>query len=86
MKQITCITAILFLSVCLIPGAFAQTLMSDEFTGTGQDLQSFWQVKDSDKSPWELKDGLLVAEQASTRICGRRYHHTFLSSHRHGSV
>ena len=62
MKQITCIVAILILSVCLIPGVFAQTLMSDEFTGTGQDLQSFWQVKDGDKSPWELKDGLLVAE------------------------
>ena len=36
--------------------------MSDEFHGTGQDLQSFWQVKDGDKSPWELKDGVLVAE------------------------
>ena len=36
--------------------------MSDEFSGTSQDLQSFWQVKDGDKSPWELKDGLLVAE------------------------
>ena len=62
MKQITCIAAILLLSVCLIPGVFAQNLMSDEFEGTGQDLQSFWQVKDSDKSPWELKDGVLVAE------------------------
>ncbi len=62
MKQITCITTILFLSVCLIPGVFAQALMSDEFHGTGQDLQSFWQVKDGDKSPWELQDGLLVAE------------------------
>ena len=62
MKQITCIVAILILSVGLIPGVFAQTLMSDEFTGTGQNLQSFWQIKDGDKSPWELKDGLLVAE------------------------
>ena len=57
MKQITCIVTILFLSVCLIPSVFSQTLMSDEFVGTGQDLQSFWQVKDGDKSPWELKDG-----------------------------
>ena len=62
MKQITCIIGILLLSVCLIPGVFAQNLMSDEFHGTGQDLQSFWQVKDGDKSPWELKDGMLVAE------------------------
>ena len=62
MKQITCIVAILLLSVCLIPGVFAQNLMSDEFHGTGQDQQSFWQVKDGDKSPWELQDGLLVAE------------------------
>ena len=62
MKQITCIIAILLLSVCLIPGVFAQDLMSDDFHGAGQDLQSFWQVKDGDKSPWELKDGVLVAE------------------------
>lgn len=62
MKQITCIVGILLLSVCLIPGVFAQNLLSDEFHGTGQDLQSFWQVKDGDKSPWELQDGLLVAE------------------------
>lgn len=62
MKQITCIVAILLLSVCLVPGVFAQNLMSDEFHGTGQDLQSFWQVKDGDKSPWALQDGLLVAE------------------------
>ena len=36
MKQIICIIAILIFSVCLIPGVFAQTLMSDEFNGTGQ--------------------------------------------------
>lgn len=62
MKQITCLISILLLYVCLIPGVFAQTLMSDEFDGSGQNLQSFWQIKDGDKSPWELKDGLLVAE------------------------
>ena len=62
MKQITCIVAMLLLSVGLISGVFAQNLMSDEFTGTGQSLQAFWEVKDGDKSPWELKDGLLVAE------------------------
>lgn len=62
MRQITCMIAILLLFVCTVPSIFAQTLMSDEFMGTGQDLQSFWQVKDGDKSPWELKDGVLVAE------------------------
>ena len=62
MKQITCIVAILFLSACFIPGVFAQTLLSDEFAGAGQDLESFWQVKDGDKSPWELKGGMLIAE------------------------
>ena len=62
MKKITGIVGILILSVCLVPGVFAQTLLSDEFMGTGQDLQSFWQVKDGDKSPWELNDGVLVAE------------------------
>lgn len=62
MKPIAYTTAILILSLSLIPGVFAQSLMSDEFTGTGQDLQSFWNVKDGDKSPWELKDGMLVAE------------------------
>lgn len=62
MKRITCIAALLVLSVYFVPGVLAQTLQSDEFTGTGQDLQSFWQVKDGDKSPWELQDGMLVAE------------------------
>ncbi len=62
MKQITCIVGILLLGTCLIPSVFAQDLMSDEFDGTGQGLQSFWQVKDGDKSPWELKEGMLVAE------------------------
>ena len=62
MKQITCMVAILLMSLGLISGVFAQNLMSDEFTGTGQSLQAFWEVKDGDKSPWELKDGLLVAE------------------------
>ena len=62
MKQIICIVAVLLLSVGLVSGVFAQDLMSDEFDGSGQDLQSFWQVKDGDKSPWELKGGGLVAE------------------------
>ena len=62
MKQVIYIVAILFLSACFIPGVFAQTLLSDEFAGAGQDLESFWQVKDGDKSPWELKGGMLIAE------------------------
>ncbi len=62
MKQITYLSVTLIFVAFLVPGVFAQTLMSDEFEGTGQDLQSFWQVKDGDKSPWELKEGLLVAE------------------------
>ena len=62
MKHVIYIVAILFLSACFIPGVFAQTLLSDEFAGAGQDLESFWQVKDGDKSPWELKGGMLIAE------------------------
>ncbi len=38
------------------------TLQSDPFDGTGQDLQSFWQVQNGDKSSWELKDGQLVVD------------------------
>ena len=62
MKQIFCLTLTLLLAIGCVNTLFAQTLMSDEFDGTGQTLKSFWQVKDSEKSPWELKDGLLVAE------------------------
>ena len=62
MKQTFCLMLTLLLAIGCINTLFAQTLMSDEFDGTGQTLKSFWQVKDSEKSPWELKDGLLVAE------------------------
>lgn len=62
MKQTFSVMLTLVLAVGCVNGVFAQTLMSDEFDGTGQTLKSFWQVKDSEKSPWELKDGLLVAE------------------------
>ena len=62
MKQTFCVMLTLLLAIGCINTVFAQTLMSDEFDGTGQTLKSFWQVKDSEKSPWELKDGLLVAE------------------------
>ncbi|RKU25444.1 hypothetical protein C6495_18875 [Candidatus Poribacteria bacterium] len=62
MKQTFCLMLMLLLAIGCVNTLFAQTLMSDEFDGTGQTLKSFWQVKDSEKSPWELKDGLLVAE------------------------
>lgn len=62
MKQTFCVMLTLFLAIGCVNTVFAQTLMSDEFDGTGQTLKSFWQVKDGEKSPWELKDGLLVAE------------------------
>ena len=62
MKQTFCVMLTLILAIGCVNTVLAQTLMSDEFDGTGQTLKSFWQVKDSEKSPWELKDGLLVTE------------------------
>ena len=62
MKQTFCVMLTLLLAIGCVNTVLAQTLMSDEFDGTGQTLKSFWQVKDSEKSPWELKDGLLVTE------------------------
>ena len=38
------------------------TEKSDEFNGSGQSLQPFWQVRNGDKSAWELKDGQLVID------------------------
>ena len=38
------------------------TEMSDEFDGNGQVLQSFWQIRNGDKSSWGLKDGQLVVD------------------------
>ena len=38
------------------------TEMSDEFDGSGQALQSFWQVRNGEKSSWGLKDGQLVVD------------------------
>ena len=38
------------------------TEKSDEFAGNGQTLQSFWQVRNADKSQWELKDGQLLVD------------------------
>ncbi len=62
MKKTFCLILVALLAVGLANNVFAQMLMSDEFDGSGQELQSFWQVNNSDKSPWELKDGLLVTE------------------------
>ena len=40
-----------------------QTLLSsDEFNGIGQNLDTSWQVKNGDRSPWTLKDGQLVVD------------------------
>ena len=38
----------------------AQDLQSDEFNGNWQNMESFWNIKDGDKSEWEQKDGQLV--------------------------
>ena len=37
-------------------------LESDEFDGSGQTLQSFWQVRNGDKSDWELNNGQLTID------------------------
>ena len=40
-----------------------QTLLSsDEFNGSGQNLDPSWHVKNGDRSPWTLKDGQLVID------------------------
>ena len=40
-----------------------QTLLSsDEFNGSGQNLDPSWHVKNGDRSPWTLKDGQLVVD------------------------
>ncbi len=51
---------VIAIALALVPGVYAQALLSDEFTGT--DLASFWQVRNGDLSPWSLKDGWLVIE------------------------
>ena len=43
-------------------GQTLPSLQSDEFAGTGQTLQSFWQVRNADKSLWQLKDGKLLVD------------------------
>ena len=58
------IVAISLMSITLIvlfsiDSVSAQTLQSDEFDGSGQALQPFWQVNNGDKSAWELNNGQL---------------------------
>ena len=38
------------------------TLQSDTFDGTGQNLQSFWEVQNGDQGPYALSDGKLVVQ------------------------
>ena len=44
------------------PDEVGFTEMSDEFDGGGHTLQSFWQIRNADKSSWALKDGQLVID------------------------
>ena len=67
MKSITCIVLIFFLFVGIVNSLSAQMLQNDEFDSSGQHLQSFWQVQNGDKSPFELKDGHLVVEGGSNQ-------------------
>ena len=60
MKKIFCIFSIFVLSVCVVHTVSAQNLKSDEFDGSGQDIESFWKVNNGDKSEWELNDGKLT--------------------------
>ncbi len=62
MKKIVCLFFILLMSVCTVSFVSAASLQSDEFNGSGQDVSSFWNIQNGDKSNWELKDGMLVVE------------------------
>ena len=62
MKKIVCLFSILLMSVCTVSFVSAANLQSDEFNGSGQDVSSFWNIQNGDKSSWELKDGMLVVE------------------------
>lgn len=62
MKKIVCLFSILLMSVCTVGFVSAANLQSDEFNGSGQDVSSFWNIQNGDKSNWELKDGMLVVE------------------------
>ena len=62
--KIVAITLVSIISIVLfsVNLVSAQTLQSDEFDGSGQDLQSFWQVNNGDKSDWELNNGQLTID------------------------
>ena len=60
MKKTICLFSILLLSICTVNNVFSANLQSDEFDGSGQDVSSFWNIQNGDKSEWELKDGNLV--------------------------
>ena len=66
------IVAISLMSITLIvlfsiDSVSAQTLQSDEFDGSGQALQSFWEVRNGDKSAWELNNGQLTIDAGFNR-------------------
>ena len=66
------IVAISLMSITLIvlfsiDSVSAQTLQSDEFDGSGQALQSFWEVRNGDKSAWELNNGQLTIDGGFNR-------------------
>ncbi len=60
MNKYICIFSIMILSIFTVTNVFSASLKSDEFDGSGQALSDFWNVKDGDKSDWELKDGSLT--------------------------
>ena len=60
MKKVVCIFSMMIFSICIVNYVFSASLRSDEFGGSGQGLESFWEVNNSDKSDWELNDGKLV--------------------------
>ncbi len=60
MKKTVCLISILLMSVSVMSFVHAANLQSDEFDGSGQDVSSFWNIQNGDKSEWELKDGMLT--------------------------
>lgn len=60
MNKIVCLFSIMLFSICVFSNVCSAALMSDEFTGNGQAISDFWNIKNGDKSDWEQKDGNLV--------------------------
>ena len=60
MNKIIGLFSIMVLSIFTVTNVFSASLQSDEFNGSGQAISDFWNIKDGDKSDWELKDGSLT--------------------------